>query len=141
MIENLLPNPQVLSNFREFFASGYFEEPDVSPMRRWSRAVRRRFEHRTLMPYNGELLYPCGPTHIGEENRIITPSYSSTWSYNEHALMAMFDNATGEEQETLTAMQAPMRKLVGGGGYTHSVPNYGRVLREGLAEHARRIAE
>lgn len=140
MTENLLPTPQVLSNLREFFASGYFEEPDASPMRRWSRAVRRRFEHRALMPYHGELLYPCGPTHIGEENRVITPSYSSTWAYNEPALQAMLDHATEEERETLTALQAPMRQLVGGGGYTHSVPNYGRVMREGLSEHARRIA-
>ena len=103
--------------------------------------MQRRFENRTLAPYNGELLYPCGPVHIGKENRIVIPSYSSTWGYNESALTELLANATEEEQETLTALQASMRGLVGGGGYTHSVPNYGRVVREGLSEHARRIDE
>jgi formate C-acetyltransferase len=106
-----------------------------------------------MLPYNDELLYPCGPTHIGGENRIVGPSYSFTYGYNEAALMDMLGNATEEEQETLLELQTRMRDLgaklnviktphtVGGRGYTHSVPNYGRVVREGLAEYARRIAE
>jgi hypothetical protein len=52
---------RILMDMREFFAAGYFEEPDTSSMRRWSRAVRRRFENRSLSPYKGELLYPNGP--------------------------------------------------------------------------------
>lgn len=140
MTENRLPNPKVLHNLREFFASGYFEEPDASPIRRWSRAVRRRFEHRTLAPYNGELLYPSGPTHIGRENRIVGPTYSFTWGYNESALTSQLADATDEEHETLLALQMDMRDLgaklnviktahtVGGRGYTHSIPNYGRVI-------------
>jgi formate C-acetyltransferase len=31
--------------------------------------------------------------------------------------------------------------LVGGRGFTHSIPNYGRVMREGLDGHARRVAD
>ena len=153
MTINLLPNPKVLNNMHEFFASGYFEEPDASPVLRWSRAVRRRFENRKMLPYNGELLYPCGQTHIGGENVIVAPSYSFTYGYNEGALMDMLANATEDEQDTLLELQTSMRNLgaklnvirtphtVGGRGYTHSVPNYGRVVREGLSEHARRIAE
>jgi len=90
MTENLLPDSKVLSNLHEFFASGYFEEPDASPMLRWSRAVRRRFENRKMASYNGELLYPCGPVHIGGENRIAGPSYSYTYSYNEGALTELY---------------------------------------------------
>jgi len=41
-----LPDPQVLSRMGEFFAAGYFEQPEASPMLRWSRAVRRRLERR-----------------------------------------------------------------------------------------------
>ena len=153
MTDNLLTNPKVLSNLHEFFASGYFEEPDASPMLRWSRAVRRRFENRKMTPYNGELLYPCGPVHIGGENRIVGPSYSFTYAYNEGALMEMLADANEEERETLLELQMSMRDLgaklnviktphtVGGRGYTHSVPNYGRVVREGLSEHAHRIAK
>ncbi len=151
MTENLLPDPRVLCHLGEFFASGYFEEPDASPMRRWSRAVQRRFEHRTLARYDGELLYPSGPVQIKGENRIVGPSYSFTWSYSDSALAEQLSNPTEEERETLEALQREMRNLaeklnviktvhtVGGRGYTHSIPNYGRVVREGLCEHMRRI--
>jgi len=146
-------DPKVLCNLREFFASGYFEEPEASPMRRWSRAVRRHLENCTLPPYNGQLLYPCGPAYLGKENRIVAPNYSYTYSYNESALIDLLSTVSEEERKTLKALQAQMRDLgerfdviktphtVGGRGYTHSIPNYGRVLREGFSGYARRIAE
>lgn len=151
MSDNLFPKPEVLSNLNEFFAAGYFENPEASPMLRWSRAVRRRFENRKMSPYNGELLYPSGPVHLGGENHILGPSYSFTYAYNEGALTGLLENASEGKRETLLAVQTSMRDLgaklnvistyhtVGGRGYTHSVPNYGRVVREGLTEHARRI--
>ena len=71
---NSLPDIGVLNRLREFFAAGYFEEPDQSPMRRWSRAVQRRFEHRSLPAYDGQLLYPCGPGRVGSEDRILASS-------------------------------------------------------------------
>ncbi len=147
------PNPRTLRDLGEHFASGYFEEPEASPMRRWSRAVRRRFENRALPPYKGEILYPCGPANAGPENCIVAPSYSYTYSYNESALTAMLPSLSDEGRETLMALRAQMRDLgerlnviktphtLGGRGYTHSIPNYGRVLREGLSEYARRISE
>ena len=54
-----LPVPASLHQLGEHFAAGYFELPDASPVLRWSRAVRRRFEYRFLAPYRGERLYPC----------------------------------------------------------------------------------
>jgi formate C-acetyltransferase len=146
------PDPAILHRLGEHFAAGYFEEPAASPMRRWSRAVRRRFEHRAPMPYDGSLLYPCGPCHPPDENRMLAPSYSFTWGYNDAAVDERLKSASAEECETLLALQETMRAerdllwvlrtphTVGGAGYTHSIPNYGRVLREGLNEHARRIA-
>ena len=153
VLKNSIPDTGILNGLGEFFAAGYFEEPDASPVRRWSRAVRRRFENRSLTPYNGELLYPCGPARAGGENRIVAPDYSFTYTYNESALMGRIGDSTPEERATLEALRDSMRDLgaklnvmktlhtVGGRGYTHSVPNYGRVLREGLCEHARRIRE
>jgi len=146
-----LPDPEILNRLREFFAAGYFMDPDASPIRRWSNAVRSRFEQRTLPPYNGELLYPCGPTHVGSENHILAPSYSFTYTYNDSAMTAKLADSTDEERVTLESLRKSMREMgaelnviktrhtVGGRGYTHSVPNYGRVLREGLSEHVRRI--
>ena len=146
------PDPEVLYDLGEFFASGYFEEPEASPMRRWSRAVRRRFETRSLPPYRGELLYPCGPIKAAPENRIVVPDYSYTYLYNESALTAMLTDLPDEGRKTLIALRDRMRYLeerlnviktphtLGGRGYTHSIPNYGRVLREGLSEYGRRIS-
>jgi len=148
---DLLPRAKMLNQLREFLAAGYFEEPDESPMRRWSRAVRRLFERRFLPSYEGELLYPYGPAHVGNEYRILAPSYSFTWSYNESALTNRLADASEEERAALEALRDSMQTLeaqlnviktphtVGGKGYTHSIPNYGRVLREGLSGHSRRI--
>lgn len=142
---------EVLKKYKEFFASGYFEELDASPIIRWSRAVRRRFENRLLTPYNGEILYPSGPSYTGKEDNIIGPSYSFTWFYNESALEQKMTQAEVKEKPTFEFVRNSMRSLesqlnviktphtVGGRGYTHSIPNYGRIIREGLFEYARRI--
>ena len=149
-----MPDPAVLSRIGEHFAAGYFEEPEASPVLRWSRAVRRRFENRTPGVYDGGLLYPCGGNHPPAgvcENRIVVPSYSFTWSLDENALAAAIGEADEETQATLEALRDSMRgeyvrlcfptspHTVGGNGYTHSVPNYGRVIREGLSGHLQRI--
>ena len=147
------PEPEVLKSLHEFFAAGYLEEPDASPMRRWSRAVRRRFENRPAPPYEGQLLYPSGPIYSPGQNQILGPSYSFTWGYNDGALQQRLDGADDSMRETLLAFQQEMRELgsrlnmihsphtVGGRGYTHSVPNYGRVLTEGLDGYWERIGK
>ncbi len=148
-----LPDVNILTKFREFFASGLFEEPYASPMRRWSRAVRRRFENRSIPTYNGELLFPNGPALTGNEDRILTPNYSFTWSYNEWELNSKLSSCNDDERLTLESLRDCMREIesrlnvirtphtVGGRGYTHSIPNYGRVLREGLLRYSERIDE
>jgi pyruvate-formate lyase len=144
---------KALGDLGAWFAAGYFEEPDAGPMRRWSRAVRRRFEHRELSPCAGELLYPSGPIMRGDSpaSRILEPSYSYTWTFNREALGEVLATATPEQVAALRKLETAMGDLVehtavwrsphtvGGCGYTHSIPNYGRVLGEGLDAHAGRI--
>ncbi len=147
-----IPDAGALGRLGEWFAAGYFELPEATPMRRWSRAVRRRFEHRTLTPYGGELLYPAGvrlPQDVSQD-LIVEPSYSFTWAYNRDVLTALRGQTGPADSVVLDDLDASMRDLiqrtvvwdsphtVGGRGYTHSIPNYGRVLREGLAAHAAR---
>jgi formate C-acetyltransferase len=151
---DLYPDINILRDMREFFASGFFEMPNESPIRRWSRAVRRRFENRSLHEYKGNLLYPSGSASTGEEDHILSPSYSYTYGYSEWALNDRISKCNDEsERQTLESMREHMRDFesrlnairgphtVGGGGYTHSVPNYGRVIREGLNKHSKRIAK
>ena len=141
----------VLLGLNESMAAGFMELPDASPMGRWSRAVRRRFEHRGIQPYEGTLLYPAGPKNAPGENAVLFPGYSYTWQFNADAWQRRCDSATDVQRAALEALKAEIdgvqrglwhktcRHTVGGSGYTHSVPNYGRVIREGLNEHERRI--
>ncbi len=148
-----LPDPEVLARIGEHFAAGFFELPDASPMRRWSRAVRRFLEHRSLPPYAGQPLYPCGSERDASGNLILCPSFSSTWSYQDAEVDRRLRDARPVEAESLEALRDQMRALdgcfddirtphvVGGRGYTHSIPNYGRVIREGLDRSAERVRE
>lgn len=148
-----LPDPDILLSLGEAFAAGYFEMPEAPPMRRWARAVRRRFEHRAIPAYEGTRLYPTGPHTQARENVLLSPSYSFTWSYNAAEAQKCIATAEGRTRETLLAMDRAMVELqkpldcihtvhtVGGRGYTHSIPNYGRVLREGLSRYDDRIRE
>jgi len=149
-----LPDPLVLQQMGEPFAAGFFEEPTASPFLRWSRGVRRRWESKPCPPWEGSPLYPNGLTIKGEQARILTPSYSYTWSYREDLLKEKFNGTPSEEtRQTLLALEEHMRSLekdldqihtvhtVGGRGYTHSVPHYGRVLKEGLLGYDERIRE
>ncbi len=150
-----LPDPDVLAEMREFFAAGYFEIPDASPMIRSSRAVRRRFENRTPEQYAGQCLYPIGKilhADAADSNRIIDPENSFNGNYLPWKVDQALETADERQRETLLALRHALDAeatcnnvitsphTVGGRGYTHSIPNFGRVIAEGLDEHARRIA-
>jgi formate C-acetyltransferase len=47
---------------------------------------------------------------------------------------------TPEQREALAALEAFWSAYPPPGGYTHSIVNFGRILREGLDDYARRIA-
>ncbi|MCP4641886.1 MAG: hypothetical protein GY851_15690 [bacterium] len=152
----------ILAAMNEHFAAGFVEMPDASPVVRWSRAVRRRWENETPSAYNGGLLYPFGSSvaeslypfgaPVAEpKNPIVSPNYSHSWLYDEQALEDRLQTADPEQREALVRLRDVMGPMyarvetfttphtVGGAGYTHSIPNHGRVIREGLDEHARRI--
>jgi formate C-acetyltransferase len=135
----------------EHFAAGYLELPDESPVRRWSRAVRRRLESVSVPAYAGSVLYPGGPARCGGEDAILSPSYSFTWSFNRAELDRRLTTAAVDDAAALVALRDAMTDVegklaqgqsahrVGGHGYTHSIPNYGRVIREGLDSYEERI--
>ncbi|MCK5803329.1 MAG: hypothetical protein KAI66_10875 [Lentisphaeria bacterium] len=144
---------QTLHQLGEHFAAGYFELPDATPVRRWSRAVRRRFEHRRIPPYDGTRLFPAGQNTDGAQNRIVAASYSFTWSYQHAQTENIAPDPDEKQQDALAELAADMERLAketdcihtphtaGGRGYTHSVPHYGRVLREGLDSYETRVAK
>ena len=146
-----IPDPGILIEIGEPFAAGYFEEPWTTPMQRWSRAVRRRLEQEPPPPYAGTRLYPSGPRDTGSQNRLVRPSYSFTYVVDQAALDSALRASQDAGRRCLLALQEAMAELearvarittphtIGGAGYTHSIPNYGRVLREGLDAYALRV--
>lgn len=119
--------------------------------------MRRRFECRPTGPYNGGLLYPCGADVAAAsppQNRFLIPSYSFTWELDEGAIEGTLRETSDRAvRDTLVALRERMREertrlcfptsphTVGGNGYTHSIPNYGRVIHEGLSGYARRVQQ
>ena len=123
-------------------------------MRRWSRAVRRELEHRPPALLSDRLLYPWGIKRGDDDDgKILVPDYSFTWDYRDSRVEERLSAASDKERETLLALRnalAPSHRrmhqwatphVVGGAGYTHCVPNYERVVREGLNGYARRVAK
>ncbi len=122
----------------EPYAGGFFECPERSRFFRFSRAQRRFWENMTLPPYDGGKLYPCG--HKFNDSFAVLPEYAFTMAV-DWALLEKKGNKGVEllqnETKLLPALNTP--HLVGGSGYVHSIPNYGRIVREGLDSYEKRI--
>lgn len=124
----------------EFFAAGYFEKPEKSQFIRFSRALRRFYENYKLHPFNGEPLYPCGGKGQGT---MINPDFSFTiavswWLLEEKDEIGF--NALKEELSKYNSL-VPREHTVGGNMYTHSYPNFRRIVREGLDSYEQRITK
>jgi len=122
----------------EPYAGGFFECPKRSRFFRFALAQRRYWENTPLPAYDGGKLYPCGSKT--NDSFAVRPDYSSTiyvdWSLLEEKGKFGFEQLQ-KEMELLPSMKTP--HTVGGGGYTHSIPNYGRIVREGLDSYRKRV--
>lgn len=124
----------------EYAASGAFEEPERSLFYRKALGIRRYYENCSLYSYNGEKLYPSGTK---EETMRIFPHYFN----------GFFVNEIGETEEEKTLIdefktdfckyhsRVPEQHSVAGNMWCHSMPNYGRIIREGLDSYVERICK
>ncbi len=122
----------------EFYAAGLFEEPDRPYFIRFSRALRRYFEQYRLPPYNGQPLYPYGSKSQGLS---VNPDYSFTVGVNWKRLQETDEAAAEALNNVLSCYrsQLPPEHVVGGNMYTHSHPNFRRIIREGLDSYEERV--
>ena len=145
-------DPRILADLGEYLAAGYFEMPEASEVRRLSRGLRRHLEQVPPGSPEGPL-YPSGPNPIWPAGQAVTFHYSAGLSFNVAALRQLRDAADDAEvKSTLSAVEGiaqshyrigseiPPEYHLGGGGYTHSIPHFGRIAREGLNGYADRIA-
>ncbi len=118
----------------EPYAAGIFENPQDSYTQRYCRAERRFWENCALPVYDRGDIYPCGEKSTGPY--AVNPNYSFTYNVTYNAL----PQQAREYMQTLPFpwVKAP-HHTIGGCGYTHSMPNYLRVAKEGLNHYQARI--
>lgn len=127
-----------LNDAGEYFAAGLFEKPDAAAFVRYSRAYRRYFETRKLNEYSGESLYPCGSKYTG---LLCFPDYSFTLGVQWEAFEKKCPFAYKEIEQEFFKFESsvPVGHRVGGNMYTHSYPNFARVIKEGFDSYEKRI--
>ena len=125
-------------NLGEFYGAGLFEEPNAPVFVRFSRGVRRYLENVPLPVYTNTLLYPSGKI-INKMS--INHNYSFTVDFNYEQLYNKDKIAATEIADLLGKYNhfPPKEHAVGGNMYTHSIPNFGRIVREGLNAYEQRI--
>lgn len=122
----------------EFCAAGAYEEPERNLFYRKSLGIKRFYENCNLQPYNGEILYPSGKYKPGMS---VFPHYSNGLGINYNSLreknMELAEMFFSEFYKYKPSV--PVEHTVGGNMFTHSMPNYERVLKEGLLSYMQRI--
>lgn len=125
-------------NIGEYGAGGLFEEPERSLFYRKALGLRRYYEHCSLAPYCGGMLYPSG---IIPESMAIHPHYLSGMEADFNTLMAKDSELTDLYRKDFCKYSStvPEEHGVAGNMYTHSIPHYERILRDGLLAYTDRI--
>lgn len=122
----------------EYAASGMYEDEDASLFERKARGIRRYYENCHLQKYNGEWLYPSG------EYKPDCIVFVHHWT----GLDIQYDVLKSKSQELADILKhdfaaysssVPVEHTVTGNMYTHSIPNYSRIEREGLDSYEKRI--
>lgn len=133
---------QLFRSINEPFAAGLFENAEDAPIPRYANALKRFFEDAPLPPYGGGGLYPCGVNLFNYGgDYAVRPHYANTYRFDEAALEAKSPEACRvmREEAALVKKFSGWPHTVGGMGWTHSFPNYERILREGLGSYRKRV--
>lgn len=127
----------------EYMAAGLYEEPHRSLFYRKALGIRRFFENVYLPKYEGKPLYPSGGLFFPN---IINPYYYKGIGGDRYSVENDFKNIgrpeLGEkiiEDFFRYSPSLPGEHTVAGCMYIHSMPNYERILGEGLGSYADRI--
>ena len=145
---------KLLYRHNQPFAAGFYEEKHAPMIQRLARALRRYCDQAPPPSYTGGRLYPAGSPGIWHvlSGQILSFCYSFSFSYNDDNLVALLERADGpRDRQLLEFIRRDLRSCsplpgsakfqVGGWGYTHSILNYGRILREGLNHYRDRVQD
>lgn len=129
----------------EYAASGAFEEPDRSLFYRKALGIRRYYENCSLYTYDGKSLYPSG---VLAENMMVRPHYLNGLEFARGMSDEDIKNISGQNRELFRIFEkdfckykpmVPAEHAVAGNMYCHAMPNYERIIKEGLNSYAERV--
>lgn len=140
----------------EHLAAGFLELGGASPLRRMARALRRQLERAELPRWQGETLYPAGLfSWYGGSSSGRAPAISFSYSHSLVVQRGLLQERAAQGEPFSRAAYAALLDLLGdypqvgdpidwdislgGRNYTHSILNYGRIIREGWQGYATRI--
>ena len=119
----------------EYAAAGLFEQPERSLFYRKAVGLRRYYETCALPAYTGGRLYPCGVAEMPEYMENL-PIDLNRIQREEPAIGTRI-----REEFYRYSSSVPKEHTVAGDMFTHSMPNYERVLKEGFASYRDRAAK
>lgn len=125
-------------NIGEYGAAGMYEETDRSLFYRKALGIRRFYEKCKLAEYKGEYLYPSG---VLQTSMNIQPCYMKGMNINYNAIAAQNSELADLFMSDFEKYKSsvPVEHTVAGNMYTHSIPNYERILKEGFLSYVSRI--
>lgn len=123
----------ILQTLGEFGAAGLFEENGRSLFYRKALGLRRFYENCPLPPYNGEPLYPSG--------QVSMPPYINGLALDMEKISKTAPEISERIKDEFYKFSSfvPREHTVAGNMYTHSIPNYERILKEGFNSYLERI--
>ena len=135
---------ELFLSINEPFAAGLFEFYETPPIVRYANALKRFFELAKLPPYLNGHIYPSGKCIFSFDQTVsVVPHYSNTFEIrNTESLKRKsaraYELIRAEDDLVIKFHDSP--HTVGGMGWTHSFPNYSRILNEGLNTYYDRIS-
>ena len=122
-----------LSELEEYSAAGLYEEQNRSLFYRKALALRRFYENCEIPTYNGELLFPSG--------KVVSPDCRSGLVIDLNVLNSKSKELADQIKNDFFRYRStvPNEHTVAGNMSTHSMPNYERILKEGLLSYIPRI--
>lgn len=143
---------KTLLELKEYFLAGFFENKFGSNQQRLSRALKLYAQNAGTCEYAGTALYPSGDANLW---RLVPDSsagfaYPYSFFYDEKIFKNKLPSFADQKKlQLMNAVDDDMKKFqrlcilgqycCGGNGYTHSIINYGRILKEGLNGYKKRL--
>lgn len=145
---------EFLSGKGEWFASGFFEDESLPPVLRIAKGIKKQLENVPIPPFKETFLFPSGKNFLWQtENNILTFHYSYSMNYHPEKIEEEINKSEGEEKKLWKELKRKLDKYfsyplifeskytVGGRGWTHSIPNYEKVLKYGMLHYLEKIIE